>query len=81
MNGIELLPWHRSFLVIVGDLDIEYVSITPEKADPKLIVDPDAVLSCAVPTQPLESIGGRDTQVSESLCAIQHSEFAQGRPM
>ena len=51
--------------VRVGDLNVEGISITPNKADSPLVVDPDAVLPFAVPFQFLQPIPRRHAQILE----------------
>jgi hypothetical protein len=39
--------------MIVDDLDVKGVTVTPPEADPPLLVDPDAVLALAIAFQSL----------------------------
>jgi hypothetical protein len=49
--------------MIVYDLDIVGISVAPTKADPPLVIDPNAVLSLSITGQPLQPIAGRSAQV------------------
>jgi len=42
--------------MIVDDLDVQGVTVTPPEADPPLLVDPYAVLALAIAPQSLELI-------------------------
>jgi len=42
--------------VIVHDLDIERIAMVPAKADAPLIVDPNAVLTGAIPDEFLQAV-------------------------
>jgi hypothetical protein len=63
--------------VIVGNLDIERVGAFPTKADPPLIVDPDAVLTLSVFEQLFESIAGWYPEVFHRVCRIENQEFSK----
>jgi hypothetical protein len=43
--------------MIIDDLDIECVSVTPPETDPPLLVDSDAVLALSITLQSLRLIG------------------------
>jgi hypothetical protein len=48
---------------MVGNLNVRRPCIGPNEADPELIVDADAVLSCSIAYQRFESITRRRFQV------------------
>lgn len=52
--------------MIVGDLDLSRTLIGSDEADAPLVVDADAVLTCAVAAQRLEAVRRREAQVRES---------------
>ena len=60
--------------MVVGDLDIISVAIAPVEADPKLIVDPDAVLSGAIPGKLFQSKAG-ERKVPQRLGGVEKSEL------
>ena len=43
----------QSFLVVIDDLDVEGVTVPPNETDPKLIIDPNAVLPHSIALEPL----------------------------
>lgn len=49
--------------MVVDDLNVVRVAVRPPKADPPLIVDPDAVLSSTIAAQLLEPIAWRRPQI------------------
>jgi hypothetical protein len=51
--------------MIVDDLDIMGVAVTPSEANAPLVVDSDAVLPFAIPGEPLQPITGWRPQVFE----------------
>lgn len=51
----------------------------PGKANPPLIVDPDAVLSGSIPFQPFQSVARRGEQVLDVRCIVEHGQFPLGR--
>src|SRR5581483_11590967 len=67
--------------VVVDDLDIVRPAGPPAKADPPLLVDPDAVLAGSVTDKLLEPISRRDSQVSERFGGVEDQQLAQRRPL
>jgi hypothetical protein len=63
--------------MIVDDLDIVGRSIMPPKANPPLLVDPDAVLPAPLTLQSLEPVAWRHPQVSQSTRLVEHAQLAQ----
>jgi len=63
--------------VIVHDLDPRGISPAPPEADPPLVVDPDAVLTCAITSQALETIPRWYPQIVDVHSRVQHSELPQ----
>jgi hypothetical protein len=53
--------------VVIGNFNIEGVSIGPAEADPVLIVDPDAVLPFAVAFQNFELMAGNGGQIARAI--------------
>jgi hypothetical protein len=64
--------------VIIDDLYLVSVALSPLETDAPLIVDSDAVLTLTVTVQFLQAIAGRDTQVLQRLRVVQHYELATG---
>jgi hypothetical protein len=49
--------------MVVSDLNIVRVAISPSEADTPLVVDADAVLTGSISPEPLKAIAWRDAQV------------------
>jgi hypothetical protein len=49
--------------VVIGDLDLVGVIVSPDKNDPPLLVDPDAVKLAQVAGQLLKAVAGWNPQV------------------
>lgn len=49
--------------MIIRDFDVFRLSLPPYKADAPLVIDPQAMLSLAIPFQGFQSIRGRQMQV------------------
>jgi hypothetical protein len=64
--------------VIIDDLYLVSVALSPLETDAPLIVDSDAVLTLTVTVQFLQAIAGRDAQVLQRLRVVQHYELATG---
>jgi hypothetical protein len=82
MDGRQF-PCHSLLLslVVVHDLDLVGIPISPHKADPPLVVDSNTVLTTPVTTQRFQPIRRRYPQVIEARGGIQHDELAQCRTM
>lgn len=53
----------RLILVVIDDLDVVRVTVTPPEADSPLGIDPKAVLAPPIAAQRLELVGRRNRQV------------------
>ena len=56
--------------MVVDDFDLVALPFVPDEADAPLVVDPDAVLACALRSQSLQAICRRYAQVVEALGAV-----------
>jgi len=66
---------HISFLlVVVHDFNLVRVPVTPGKADPPAVVDPNAVLPGAVALQSFEPVAANGPQVRETGGRMQPSQ-------
>lgn len=63
--------------MVIDDLDLFGAVLAPNKADPPLIVDSDAVLTAAIASQGFESVPRRRAEVREPSRRIQHIQLAQ----
>jgi hypothetical protein len=61
--------------MIIDDLDVLSAGICPSETHPKLIVDPDAVLSFPFAFKSFQSIPGRDAKVFQSPRDFQLSKL------
>jgi hypothetical protein len=64
--------------VIIDDLHLISVTLSPLETDAPLIIDSDAVLTPTGTMKFLQTIAGRDTQVLQRLRVVQHYELATG---
>jgi hypothetical protein len=62
--------------VVVHNLDLECISITPDETNTPLVVDADAVLPFALAPQSLQPIARRRSQIAQLRSAIQLPQFA-----
>lgn len=65
--------------MIVGDFHIQGVAVFPVKANPPLIVYPDAVLTLPIPGQLFQPIPRRNSQIGQSIGGVKHEELLQSR--
>jgi hypothetical protein len=61
--------------MIIGDFHLESVALTPYEADPVLIVDPDAVLSCAVSFERFQAIAGEKGKIRKHVGSMDLDEL------
>ena len=61
--------------MVVDDLHVIGIAVSPFEADAPLIVDPYAVLTSATTFELLQSIRGWTTEIGKSARVIDHPEF------
>src|SRR5262245_58739344 len=61
--------------VVVDDLDVMGVALSPNEADPPLVVDPDAVLARPVRRQRLQPVAGRHREVGQPPRLVEVAEL------
>src|SRR5688500_1310308 len=61
--------------VIVHDLHVVGTAGAPDEADPELVVDTDAVLAGALPSQGSEPVPRWHSQVVQALRVVEHPEL------
>ena len=61
--------------MVIDNLHVMRAVRFPAKADPPLVVDPDAVLSLAPALQRLKAVAGRHPQLFQFHRRIQHFQF------
>jgi hypothetical protein len=64
--------------VVVNDFDLLWPGFRPDKAEPELVVDADAVLAMAVSPKGLQAIARWDLQIVETACGIEDGELSEG---
>jgi len=62
--------------VIVDDVNLVRVTVTPGEADAVLIVDPDAVLPVAITRERFKVVAGKRTQVAKAPRSVQLLELS-----
>jgi len=62
--------------VVVNDLHAESIALVPDKTDPPLVINPDAVLTVTSPAKRFKAVGGWDAEVIQGSGIIEHTEFA-----
>jgi hypothetical protein len=65
--------------VVVNDLNFIRVGLSPLETDSPLIIDSDAVLTGSIASQALEPVPGRNPQIGETLCVVQHPQLSPRR--
>jgi len=65
--------------VIIDDLHISRSRCRPSEANTELVVNSDAALPDAIPSQNLQAIAGRNPQVTDLTGAIQHGQLPHRR--
>jgi hypothetical protein len=63
--------------VIIDDLDVKGVTVTPPETDPSLFVDPYAVLALSIALQSLELIRARNRKVFQVSSGVQLLQLHQ----
>jgi hypothetical protein len=67
--------------MIVNDLDLVRVTISPPKADPPLIVEANTVLPDAIASKLLEAVPRWHPEIVQRFGRVHGDQFAQHRPM
>ena len=64
--------------MVVDNLDVVGVTISPCKTDSPALIDPNAVLSHSIPPQLFQAIGRGYLQIVEGTSVVEHAQFTQG---
>ncbi len=64
--------------MIIDNLDAGRSSASPDKTQPPLLVDADAVLAMTITAQGFEAVIGWNSEILERCCAVKHGQFAHG---
>jgi len=57
--------------VVIHNLDVMSIAVTPDEADAPLIIDPNAVRPRAAAFQGFKLVSGRHAKVPQPLCPMQ----------
>lgn len=60
--------------MIIGDLNVESVAVTPYEADPVLVVDPNAMLPFSVTFESFQAIAGKNRRVRKGVSSVDLDE-------
>ena len=63
--------------MIINNLNLEGIAVSPPKADPPLVIDANAVLASAIALELLQAVAGRDAEIVELLGGIHQSQLAE----
>jgi len=66
--------------MVIRNFNLEGIAITPYEADSVLVVDPDAVLSCAVALERFQAIAGENRQIREQKSGMNLCELSFNDP-
>jgi len=80
MYGLEFLC-HTALLVVIHNLNLVDVSVSPFKANAPLIVDTDAALAFAIPFQSLQPISWESRKRPDIRRCIEHVQLAKSRAL
>jgi hypothetical protein len=61
--------------MVINDLDLVDISLSPGEANPPLVIDPDIMLPLAVAFQSLKPVAWRNLQVLEKFGAMEIQEL------
>jgi hypothetical protein len=67
--------------VVVADLNVVRISVRPAKANPPLLVDPNAVLTGPITKEPLQPIPWWNPEVIQAICTVQQQQLPVGSPL
>ncbi len=65
--------------MVIDDLDLIGVVITPFEANSPLVVHPDAVLTCPAADQLLKAVARWNLKILKRFCRVQHDQFSKRR--
>jgi hypothetical protein len=62
--------------LVIDDFHVMGITVNSSEADTPLIVDPDAVLAFATTLRRLESVGWRNSQITQHRGVAEHTQLA-----
>lgn len=67
--------------MIINNLDLEGIAVSPPKTDPPLVIDANTVLTGAIALELLQAIAGRDAEIVELLGGVHQPELSEHQPV
>jgi hypothetical protein len=67
--------------MVIGNFNLMGMAVSPVKADPPSVIDPDAPLAFPIAGKLLQPVPRRDSQKRQCRCAVDLCQFAQGHPL
>jgi len=67
--------------VVIDNFNVKHVTIFPTDADTPLVIDPDAVLSFAIPSQNFKPIARWHFQVLKAFYLVQIQKLSACNPL
>jgi hypothetical protein len=67
--------------MIIHDLHVVRMAISPNKTDPPLLIDADRMLSLPIAAQRLQLIARRRSKNPQVRCSVQLQQFSQRNPL
>ena len=67
--------------MIIDDLDIAEIVAIHSETYAVLVIDPDAVLSRPVTGEPFQAVPGRNAQILQTSCIVDHDQLAKRRSL
>jgi hypothetical protein len=61
-------------LVVVRDLNVIGIAISPNETDSELVINPNAVLTFPIPFQFFQAIAWRHSQIVQCRGAVEHEK-------
>lgn len=81
MNRLKhFLSRHYAPLMVIHNLNIISISVSPPETYPPLVIDTDAALTPAVALQQFQSISRWHTKVIQTPCTVKIKEPSSGNP-
>jgi hypothetical protein len=62
--------------MVIRNFNLEGIAVTPFEADSVLVVDPGAVLPCAITLERFQSIAGKNRQIREQKSSMNLCELS-----
>ena len=67
--------------MIIDDLNVAEIIAVYSETYAVLVINPDAVLSRPVAGEPFQTVPGRNTQILQTSCIVDHDQLAKRRSL